>query len=683
MVYALAGQKEDKDRIQENVDWLVKSALRVNGKLHGWSYGPGRTPADNSNSQYALLGLHEGFVAGARVKPEVWQEIVDFYAAGQVGGGWTYRGRELNFNDKDEFRFKEKGSADNSLTMTIAGLCGLLIATSDLRAAQQDKPPDCDGKDCGAITEDPHIEEAMKWLEAYMPRRVDDIDRMRNRFYSLYGIERAGRLSGQRFIGGNDWYRLGCEYLVNNQNGDGSWSNPGNATGEADRILATSFALLFLSKGRTPVLISKLAHEPETDWNRHPHDAHNLTDFCSRELFKKMPLGWQVFDPDRVGDIDNEATVRELTTELLQSPILYISGHRAFRLRDGVSQVLKKYVENGGFIMAEACCGSPAFDQSFRRLMTQVFDEDSRLQQLPAEHAVWTASGKFASSPKEFELWGIEQGCKTVVIYSPKGLSCWWDGNHYAAKGKSENTFKLGANIVAYATGLEAPRPRLTQVEVLDTVERKMPRGYLKVAQLQHEGDWTPAPRAMQYLMQAMRKEGVDTSTERVEIRPANANLVDYRFLYMHGRNDFTYSAAELKGLKFHLETGGLLLGDACCGSQQFTQAFRRMVQQLWGGDKKLEPIPTDDVLFSKELNGERIDKVHCRHEQDGKRDKEFGLYKPELEGVRINGRWVVIFSRYDIGCALQNHQSPDCLGHDHADALRLAKAAVLYAMKR
>ena len=683
MVYALAGQVEDKDRIQQNVDWLIAAGVRQNGKLQGWGYSSKASPADFSNSQYALLGLHEGFVAGASIKADAWQEFVDLYAASQKGGGWAYRrGPDYAKLNADDFRFKDN-FGDNTLTMTIAGLCSMYIATGDLKTARQDRPPDCDGKDCGVFAQDEHIAEALKWLEDHMPRSADAIGRMAHTYYALYGIERAGRLSGQRFLGGNDWYRLGCEYLVDAQKADGSWVSPANQTGEASPIIATSFALLFLSKGRTPVLISKLAYGPDDslDWNRHPYDARNLTDFCSRELFKKQPLGWQVFDPRRGGDLD-DARTRELIPELLQSPIVYISGHKspALALR-GMKQLLHDYVENGGFILAEACCGSGDFDRGFRQAMQDVFD--TPLQRLDPTHPVWTASGKFYSSSKDFELWGIEQGCKTVVIYSPNGLSCWWDGNYSAAKGKSGEAFKLGANIVAYATGLEPPKPRLTQVDVLRVDDqRKEPRGYFKAAQLKHDGDWTPAPRAMAYLMQEMGKLGVDSAQQRAEVHPLQANLVDYRFLYMHGRGNFSYDQAAIKRLRFHLEKGGLLLADACCGSEQFTQAFRRMIGQMWP-DKKLEPIPLKDELYSEELNGAAITKVRCRHEHDGKRDKEPEVYDPELEGIRINGRWAVIFSRYDIGCALQKHQSPDCLGHDHASALRLAKAAVLYAMKR
>ena len=61
----------------------------------------------------------------------------------------------------------------------------------------------------------------------------------------------------------------------------------------------------------------------------------------------------------------------------------------------------------------------------------------------------------------------------------------------------------------------------------------------------------------------------------------------------------------------------------------------------------------------------------------------DFRTVAPALEGVKLNGRWVVMYSKYDIGCALEKHQATDCLGHDHASAVLLGKAAVLYALRR
>jgi hypothetical protein len=37
------------------------------------------------------------------------------------------------------------------------------------------------------------------------------------------------------------------------------------------------------------------------------------------------------------------------------------------------------------------------------------------------------------------------------------------------------------------------------------------------------------------------------------------------------------------------------------------------------------------------------------------------------------------LYSKYDLGCALERNTSADCIGYDHASALRIATAAVRY----
>jgi len=53
------------------------------------------------------------------------------------------------------------------------------------------------------------------------------------------------------------------------------------------------------------------------------------------------------------------------------------------------------------------------------------------------------------------------------------------------------------------------------------------------------------------------------------------------------------------------------------------------------------------------------------------------------LEGIQVDGRWVVIYSKYDVGCAIEGHKAADCLGYDKESALRIAAAVVLYSLKR
>ena len=665
MVYCLARQPQDRDRIQRNVDWLKSAKLK-----DGWSYGERAFgSADNSNTQYALLGLHEAFLAGANVDRKILEEVRSHFIKTQVpkDGGWTYRGGGLT-----------------TMTMTTAGLSNLLITGADLEVGKQKLRDDGVAELCGIYEENKSVADALRWVGNNFPAKLT-VERARAAFqhpyYGLYGIERVGRLTGNRFIGGHDWYRLGCEFFVDTQKADGRWDGEGRQFDHWP-VVATSFSLLFLSKGRTPVLMTKLAYNRGDDWNNKRSDCKNLVAFVSKELFKGQPMAWQIFD-SRTKPAEQEDQVKELAAELLQSPVTYFNGHN--RAPTGKERdILREYLNNGGFVFAEACCGRPEFDADFRAMCKEMFP-DNPLTLLPDSHAVWLASGKFAVPPGEFPLWGIQQGCKTILMYSPKAISGYWEGNATSI-GRAATAFQLGANIIAYATGLEAPKPRLTEVEIFKgDLKSAVRRGFLRVAQIKHEGDWQPAPLAMRNLMADVRKSGLDVSLETIPLPLASDNIVDFRFLYMHGRSAFNFQKQQMNQLRFNLETGGVLLADACCGAKSFDTSFRAFMDQLWEDKKlKLQPIPLTDELYSHQLNGEALRELRCRREgADGKPEPGFKNVTPLLEGIKLNNRWVVIYSKYDLGCALEKHKSTDCLGYDYDSALKLGKAAVFYSLKR
>ena len=130
-------------------------------------------------------------------------------------------------------------------------------------------------------------------------------------------------------------------------------------------------------------------------------------DFASKELFKKTLLTWQVFDARKI-PADTKQQRGVILAELQQTPILYFNGHGGPRFTGveagGNEPLLRQYVEEGGFIFAEACCGDERFDRGFQSLIQQMFGV--RLKPLPPEHPVWRASGKFVSRPDQFRLWG-------------------------------------------------------------------------------------------------------------------------------------------------------------------------------------------------------------------------------------------------------------------------------------
>jgi hypothetical protein len=670
MVFAEVADPADRERIQRNVDWLIKARLLSGQKLEGWGYNDNPGTVDNSNSQYALLGLHAGRSAGAKVDRQVWTQIRDFYRSTQTNtrgdeGGWSYR--------------NERGQRQSTLTMTIAGLCGLQICSFELDRGQQGLQPDGTATNCGNYPENEAIRKALQWLRGPHPR--DRFARFRfnesYHYYNAYGIERAGRLTGLRFlIPDHDWYREGSSYLVGLQSEDDSWPSSNLGHPPFPAVVNTGFALLFLSKGRTPVLISKWAHGPgeSAGWNNKHFDAKNLADFASREMFKRQPLAWQAYDPRRLKTLTAGERLGEVGT-LLQSPIVYMNGHDAPRLDDQPKRLLKQYVEEGGFLLAEACCGRAEFTEGFRRLMAELFP-DNPLRPLSPEHAVWRM---WKAVPPDFvPLEGIEMGCKTVVVFSPRPLAGYWEENEWA-DGRGATAFRLAGNIIAYATGLEPPKPRLSTTELTDArADRDPGRGFLQVAQLRHEGDWQPAPRAMPNLMRHLREtQKLDVALRPEELTFTSPDLFKYKFLYLHGRGRFAASDEGLENLRANLTTGGTLLADACCGSPGFDAAFRDFAGKLFP-DAKLEPIPTGDVLYSADIYGAKIETVKLRTGTGA-----FEAQAPLLEGVKVGDRWAVIYSRFDIGCALEKHASGDCKGHDHDGALKIAGAAVLYMYKK
>ncbi len=692
MVLADAGFAKDKKLIQKNVDRIIKGRTLVDGKLRGWSYAiavQNKNP-DGSNTQYAILGLLAGRKAGVKMPESIWSEIRECYASSQAkNGGWEYQ----------PFRPGATGRSTR-FTMTVAGACGLLL--SGLEANKERFVPLVNGvaKNCGVYKKDKALARALQYIEKHFQFEIQN-----HTFYNIYGIERVGRLSGLRFFGSHDWYREGCVYLVEKQHADGSWYfGRGDANYDSLPTISTSFALLFLSKGRTPVLMSKLVHgnypreDNDTDWNNHRAAMMHLTELISNNLFKKQQLGWQNFDIQRAisannGAVDNK-TQYAIAEEMLQSPVVFLSGHKSLvrlpgdpnssnRLSRVERDILKKYVDNGGFLFAEACCGSPEFDAGFKALLKQMWPE-SELIDLGPDHAVWTAyyNLKNARQKKELKLYGLRVGCKTLLVYSPQAISYYWE--HEVKDGKGQLAHRLGANVVAYATGLEAPRPKLTQVKiaVVKTISRTPPRGYLKVAQLKHGGDWAVAPKAMANLMQHVNKfAGIEVAVNKEDLHIAHEDLTKFKFMYMHGRKSFTIDNDQLMQLRFNLKYGGLLFADACCGNPEFDKSFRNFVKQIYP-KHKLQPVPEDDILYSAKLNGKgnALTKETIRGRIEG--SKLMKKMAPRLEGIKVDNRWVILYSKYDIGCAMERRQSTECLGYDHKSALRIGTAAVLYMLE-
>ena len=74
--------------------------------------------------------------------------------------------------------------------------------------------------------------------------------------------------------------------------------------------------------------------------------------------------------------------------DLFNYPFVLITGEEDFMFSKKERDNLKRYCENGGFLLASAGCSSKVFDRAFRRELKAVFGDDG-LKEISKEHAIF------------------------------------------------------------------------------------------------------------------------------------------------------------------------------------------------------------------------------------------------------------------------------------------------------
>ena len=679
MAFCKARTARDRVLVQRNVYWLEKTQVQTGDGKGAWSY-PG-AGGDGSNSQFAILALHEAERIGVSVKWKTWQLAKAYWEKMQRPDG--------------SFGYQLGPGHSSTGSMTCAGIASLVITSNRVR--QGDATANAERILCCQRNDDDEtdpVEEALQWLGKNFQVSHNPHAPTHWSLYYLYGLERVGRLTARRFIGGHDWYREGTAHLVRSK-GDFSNHWKGAGLAEDDECIATSFALLFLSKGRRPTLLAKLQHDPDDDWNQHRNDVDNLTRYVESKW--KLDLTWQVTNV-RAAGVD----------DLSQSPVLYFCGGKnplpgSAAGREDLVKKLREYLNGEGFLFAEAYSVDEGFDAGFRELMDQVFPEpEYRLKLLPPEHPIWRTE-ELVAPDQVRPLWGIDFGCRTSVVYCPPdksaagrpSLSCLWELSRAgrglkrtpAVEAQIKAGLSTGINILAYATNRE-----LKHKDEIPSQSRKradaesVRRGTLFIANLRHPGGCSAAPRALVNLMEAATEEiKIPTGTEEHDLSITDDAIFDYHLVFMHGRTSFRLTEREREQLREYIGRGGMLFANSICASKAFTKSFRSEMATILS-EHPLEPIPLSDPIFSKTYGGFDLATVTRRDPQARSRNEsirdQLRSVPPELEGIRIDDRYAVVFSRYDLSCALQKQNSLECQGYVREDAARIGLNVVLYSLQ-
>jgi hypothetical protein len=322
-------------------------------------------------------------------------------------------------------------------------------------------------------------------------------------------------------------------------------------------------------------------------------------------------------------------------------------------------------------VFVEANGGDEAFDRTFRQLLAKQFP-DLTLTVLPGDHPVYSACFDLPAELRP-PLEAARGPCSMSLLYAPGGLACAWDVADHA-----HPDFKLGINVLAYVTGMEKLEGKLQQwekpVTALPEPQADL-RGAFVVGQLMHQGDWRPQPHVWQRILAAVNKEaGVQLFGEAVPLDPDQASLFQAQLVNITGTLALRLSGEAKRKLRQYAERGGLIFAEAACGSEEFDRSFRALMAEVFPGTQ-LDVLPAGHPLWKL---GRPLETVHY---SKAVREKEPQLRQPRLECVELDGRVVVVYSRFDLSSAIAGHPCFQCPSVLEPSASQLMLKVILYAL--
>jgi len=647
----VSGQKRDLVRTALKADALALVAFQ--GSHGGWDYkslGGSAGRYDLSNTQLAILALREAALAGIEIPDVVWQRSQALYFKLQKqDGAWNYGEHNAQLGQ----------NTPGYGSMTAAGLASIFITADNL---DLNSGCPCRGgvsnKTRGDLER--RIDTALRWLSEQF--RADANPKSPHapdwhRLYWLYAVERVGIAAGFKYFGDHNWYKEGAEWLLKNQQPGGAWGG----------IPETCFALMFLYKGRAPILYEKLefkAADGRTDqWNNHRRDIANLTGYVEKQ--KEQLFAWQIVN------------LRGSVEELHEAPILYITPEAPPAFSDADKKKLREFTDTGGTILVEASCGNPTVRKWFTDFAKEVWPEWP-LKPLGPDHGSFQDPNPLKQRP---EILGVTDGIRTAVFYAMDDVSCPWQTKALASK---DYLFKWGINLFTYATDHAPLRYKLSNPEKARTDRYKSPvRGgdktAVQVARLKYNGDAWMTGRNYKCFepVIAYLSRVANVNLKANDAGAAAAELKGVDAAYIAAAGPVTLSSADRQALKDYLAGGGFLWIEAAAGLPTADPEVQKLAAAAgW----QLKPLPKEHpavtgtlkkalgynlaagVQFSRALKVARLG------------PRAFA----DLSGIYQDGKLVGIYSPFDVLYSATGYEAYGRRGYQQEDALAVATNIVL-----
>ncbi len=597
--------------------------------------------SDLSVSQLAMLAMWNLQESGEEVPTRFWTEANRAWRASQFpDGSWAYSSAAPR-NDADK---------QATIGMTAAGVATLFLL--------QDFIP-TDGKTDAAI------ESGITWITQHFDSTFN-VQREGNRFtpYTLFTISRVGVASGRRYFGDIDWFDRGAAWALSNQRPDGSWNNP-DSNFFFDPLSDACLVMLFLDYGRAPVVVTKLrfksldnAKPVEARWNVRPRDVMTATRWMGRQAERRLNF--------RIASLDRSLS------ELLESPVLYLSSDAPFDFSPEDVVKLRAYAESGGMIVVNVERKNRRVETATRTLATKLFP-DREPRALPASSSIFTRQQFLASKWKRKPVvYGVTNGTREMMLILSDDPAADW-----TRRSTRTESLELFANAIQYATASTyATGAGQTWAIVRDTGKPASQR-MLKLARIRYAGNWDPEPGGFRRLADALHNAGT-LELSISEIKLAANSLEGFGVAHLTGTDQLKLSAPEKLELKRFIVGGGLLIVDAAGGSAEFAISVEQLLRELNPDDAAAEATIASDPAFAPDRPLPKpLYREFARTTLSGDFDQ------PRLQTWKLSGRPAVIYSREDLTVGLVGMPIDGIIGYEPAAASEIMTRLLLGAIDR
>jgi hypothetical protein len=473
----------------------------------------------------------------------------------------------------------------------------------------------------------------------------------------LYGIERVGVASGLKYFGTVDWYKFGSDWCVQNQHPDGGWNN----------IPDTALCMLFLARGRAPILINKVHYDDASGpnagqagpWNQRPRDVANFVRWMGAQT--ERDVNWQVTNLDVPED------------ELHDAPFLYFSGNKALSLRQGQLAKLKLYIQRGGMILFNSDCGDGGlnpFVGSVIKLARQLFP-DYQFRDIPESDPIFSDQQYPPSRWKhKLALKGLSNGVRELMIIMTTDPARAWQLQETGGAGREE-CYQGIDDLILYGTDKQNLQEKghsfLIKPDPAIVTNKSA-----TIVRLRYAGNWDPEPGGWDRLSAVMHNQ------KKVDLKIIPFDLSDKpiptcTIAHITGTTPFIATTVQQQQLADYVSRGGTLVIDAAGGSQEFVQSADALLHKLYP-DKAMQLIPGTDPLYTLGVPAGEIRYRHFAKRFLGS-DRT-----PQLKAIKINGRYAVYYSRYDLSAGLVGEAVDGIVGYEPDSATEIMSAIILHA---